>query len=142
MRQIIVFLIFSLFILGCNKSEKEVSGIYVKYPSVHIVDSLFIYSDSTQSTEVHNCKVYKYKQVLYDKKTMKLLFENKENWWMKDGKLELMNFYFDVDNNPNNYSYSKENIKGAVIFFSTELDGEDIIVDKDVYYRKVSDIAD
>jgi hypothetical protein len=91
---------------------------------------------------VQNRKIYKYKQVLYDKKTRKLLFENKEIWWMKDGRLELMNFYFDTDNNPNNYSYSKETIKDAVIFFSTEFIGKDIIVDKGVYYRRVGNISD
>lgn len=61
---------------------------------------------------------------------------------MKDGRLELMNFYFDADNNPNNYSYSKETIKDAVIFLSTELDGEDIIVDKGIYYKRVGNVPD
>jgi hypothetical protein len=137
MRQIIILLVLSSFIFSCNKSEKDIAGIYLKNPSVYIVDSLFIYSDSLQPTQVHNRKVYKYKQVFYEKKTSKLLFENNGIWWLGDGRLELMNFYFNTDNNPNNYSYSKETINNAVTFFSTELDGEDIIVDKGVYYRRV-----
>lgn len=127
-----------LFLLGCTMSEKEVAGVYLKSPSVNTIDSLFIYSDSLQPTQVHNRKVFKFKQVFYNKKTSELLFVNKGTWWLSDEKIELMNFYFDSDNNPQDYLYSKEAIKNAVILFSTSFEGENIIVEKGVYYKKVN----
>lgn len=109
----------------------------MKFPSVNTIDSLIIYADSLQPTKVYNRKVYKYTQCFYNKRTNELLFKNNETWWLNDGKLELMNFYFDADNNPDNYSHTKEAIKNAVTLFSTSFEGKDIIVEKGIYYRKV-----
>jgi hypothetical protein len=133
----IIPLVYTIFLLGCTKSEKEIAGVYLKEPSANTIDSLFIFSDSLQPTQVHNRKIYKYKQVFYKKRTRELLFVNKGTWWLSGGKIELMNLYFDADNNPDDYSHSKEAIKNAVTLFSTSIEGENIIVEKGVYYKKV-----
>jgi len=138
MKSLVIFITLSVILLSCGRAEKGIVGTYVKEPSVYTVDSLFIYADSLQPTKVHNRKVYKYKQVFYNKKTTKLLFENNGTWWLDDGKIELMHFYFDADNNPDNYSYAKEAIENAVTLFSTAKDGENIIVEKGVFYKKVN----
>lgn len=138
MKTIIPVVCVVLFLTGCTMSEKEIAGVYLKEPSVYTIDSLFIYADSLQPTQVNNRKVFKYKQVFYDKKTSELLFVNKGTWWLSGGRIELMNFYFDADNNPEDYSHSKEAITNALILFSTSLEGENIIVEKGVYYKKVN----
>lgn len=137
MKPLLIYILLPIILIGCGKSEKDIAGIYLKFPSVNTIDSLFIYSDSMQPTQVYNREVYKYKQKFYSKKTSELLFENNGTWWLHEGKLELMNFYFDTDNNPDDYSHSKEAIKNAVTLFSTEMDGENIIIEKGVYYKKV-----
>lgn len=137
MKSIVILIVLSTILLSCGESEKGIKGTYVKEPSINTIDSLFIYADSLQPTKVHNRKVYKYKQVFYNKKTSKLLFENNGTWWLDNGKIELMHFYFDADNNPDDYSYAKEAIENAVTLFSTARDGENIIVEKGVFYKKV-----
>lgn len=129
-----------MFLFGCRMSEKDVAGLYIKEPSVNTIDTLFIYADSLQPTRVYNRKVYKYKQRFYNKKTGVLLFENLSTWWINDnGRLELDNLYLDTDNNPDDYSHSKEAIKNAVISSSLPMSGNKIMVDEDqqVYYKKV-----
>ena len=137
MRTAIIFIAFSVVSLGCRKSEESISGIYLKSPSINTIDSLFIYADSLQPTLIYNRKVYSYKQKFYNKKTNELLFENNGTWWLDNNRIEFMHFYFDADNNPEDYSYSKEAIKNAVIFFSTEMNGEDIFLDKNFSYKKI-----
>ena len=130
MKKIVLIIFVVILLFGCGKSEKEIAGVYLKAPSVNTIDSLFIYSDSLQPTQVHNRKVFKYKQVFYNKRTSELLFVNEGTWWLSGGKIELMNFYFDADNNPDDYSHSEEAIKNAVTLFSTSLEGENIILEK------------
>lgn len=137
MKSIVIFIVLSATLLSCGRTEKSIEGTYVKEPSVNTIDSLFIYADSLQPTKIHNRKVYTFQQLFYNKKTSELLFENKGTWWLDDEKVEFMHFYFDADNNPDNYSYAKEAIENAVTLFSTEMDGENIIVEKGIFYKKV-----
>lgn len=137
MKTIISIIVIVFFFVGCQKSEKEIAGIYLKSPSVNIIDSLFIYTDRLQYTQVPARKVYQYKQVFYDKKTGKLLFVNRGNWWLDNGGIVFMDFFFDVDNDPSDYSYSNEAIKNTLIMFSSSFDGKNIIVDKGVFYKKI-----
>jgi hypothetical protein len=139
MKALLSYIVVLLSLISCNPSESEVAGTYVKKPSVHTIDSLFIYADSLQPTKVHNRKVFKYRQVLYNKQTSELLFENNGTWWLDNGQLELMHFYFDADNNPNDHSHTLEALENAVILFSTELDGENIIVEKGVFYERAKE---
>ncbi|PGH39953.1 MAG: hypothetical protein CRN43_05975 [Candidatus Nephrothrix sp. EaCA] len=80
MNKIIPVVFIVVFLLGCGKSETEIAGVYLKTPSVNTIDSLFIYADSIQPSDVYNRKMYKYKQRFYNKKTGKLLFENLNTW--------------------------------------------------------------
>jgi hypothetical protein len=140
MKNYFVFMAIAAMFFCCGKSEKDIAGVYLKSPSVNTIDSLFISVDSLQSASVHNRKVYKYKQRFYNKKTNDLLFENESTWWINDnGNLELDNLYLDTDNNPDDYSHSKESIKNAVISSSLRLEGKKIIVDEGlkVYYLKI-----
>jgi len=137
MKTIISIIVIVFFFVGCQKSEKEIAGIYLKSPSVNVIDSLFIYTDRLQYTQVRERKVYQYKQVFYDKKTGKLLFVNRGNWWLDNGGIVFMDFFFDVDNDPSDYSYSNEAIKNTLIMFSSSFDGKNIIVDKGVFYKKI-----
>lgn len=123
---------------SCEKFENNIEGTYIKVPSINTIDSLFIYSDSLQPTQIHERKVFKYKQVLYSKKTNKLLLINNGTWWLDGEKIELMNFYFDADNNSNEHSFYKGAIENSVILFSTEMDGENIIVEKGVFNQKTN----
>jgi hypothetical protein len=136
MRKLASIVFISIFLLECNTSEKKVAGIYIKEPSVNIIDSLFIYADSLQPTQVYNRKEYKYKQIFYNKKTGQLLFVNIGTWWL-DKRIEFKGFYFDADSNPDDISYSKEAIQNALTSFSTSMDGENIMLDKGVHYKKV-----
>lgn len=122
---------------SCSKNEKDIEGVYVKIPSVYTIDSLFIYADSLQPTDVYNRNVYKYTQCFYNKNTNEVLFKNSNKWWLEDGGLKLMNFYFDADNNPDDYSHTKEAIENSEILFSTSFEGDDIIVERGVLYRKI-----
>lgn len=142
MKTVLSLLIIGFFFMGCQKSEKEIAGIYLKSPSVNVIDSLFIYTNRLQYTQVHARKVYQYTQVFYDKKTGKLLFVNKGNWWLDNGGIVFMDFFFDVDNDPSDYSYSSEAIKNTLIMFSSSFDGDDIIVDKGVLYKKIDHAFD
>lgn len=137
MKTIISIIILVFLFVGCQKSAKEITGIYVKSPTVNVIDSLFIYSDTLQFTQVYNRSVYKYKQVLYNKKTGELLFINNGTWWLNEGRIEFMDFFFDNDNNRSDHSYSKEAIRNAVTLFSSSFDGDDIIAEKGIYYVKV-----
>ena len=116
MKTLLSYIGVLLFLISCNPSESDVAGTYVKQASIHTIDSLFIYVNSLQSTKVHNRKVFKYKQVLYNKRTKELLFENSDE-----------------------RSYTKEALENAVTLFSTELDGENIIVEKGVFYKKIKE---
>ncbi|WP_339718054.1 hypothetical protein [Cyclobacterium amurskyense] len=139
MKTLLSYIGVLLFLISCNPSESDVAGTYVKQASIHTIDSLFIYVNSLQSTKVHNRKVFKYKQVLYNKRTKELLFENNGTWWLDNEQVELMHFYFDADNNSDERSYTKEALENAVTLFSTELDGENIIVEKGVFYKKIKE---
>src|SRR6218665_1011547 len=137
MNKIIPVVFILVFLLGCGKSETEIAGVYLKTPSVNTIDSLFIYADSIQPSDVYNRKMYKYKQRFYNKKTGKLLFENLNTWWLDDGMIVFTSLYFDTDNNPDNFSYSKEAIKNAVIMFSTSMEGDNILIDKGCFYKRL-----
>jgi len=137
MNKIIPVVFIVVFLLGCGKSETEIAGVYLKTPSVNTIDSLFIYADSIQPSDVYNRKMYKYKQRFYNKKTGKLLFENLNTWWLDDGMIVFTSLYFDTDNNPDNFSYSKEAIKNAVIMFSTSMEGDNILIDKGCFYKRL-----
>lgn len=136
MKLLIIFIALTLILSSCNKSEKDISGIYLKTPSEYTVDSLFIYSDTLQPTLVYNRKLYKYKQRFYNKKTGELLFENNQEWYLDNQRIIFEKIYFDADNNPDDYSHSKSAIENALISFSTVFDGEKIMVEKGVYYEK------
>lgn len=134
-----LFFLIPAFI-SCSKSEKEIAGVYVKSPSLHTTDTLFIYADSLQPTLVYNRKVYKYTQKFYNKTTGQMLFENRSTWSINDnGRIELDNLYLDDDNNPENYSHSPAAIKNSVISSSLPIKHGKLIVNEDmnVFYVKV-----
>lgn len=135
-----LFFLIPAFI-SCSKSEKEIAGVYVKSPSLHTTDTLFIYADSLQPTLVYNRKFYKYTQKFYNKATGQMLFENKSIWWLgDDGRIELNNLYVDEDNDPENHSYVPEAIKNVVMLASLPIKSGKLIVneDMDVFYMKVN----
>jgi hypothetical protein len=140
MKKCLVLIFLVCVLQCCKKGEKDVAGLYVKSPSVNTLDSLFLYTDKMQHTNIHKRSVYKYIQRFYNKKTRQLLFENISTWWINDnGRLELDNLYLDTDNNPDDYSHTPEAIKNAVISSSLILSGFKIIVDEDenVFYTKI-----
>ena len=140
MRFFYVLFIVSV-ISSCGNNAKEIAGIYVKNPSVNTVDSLFLYEKVLNLKTVNNSDVYCYVQKFYDKKTKRLLFENKSTWWLnKNGRVELDNLYLDADNNPDDYSHSKEAIENALISSSLPYINGKIVVDEDrkVYYLKIN----
>ncbi len=56
MKTVLTLLIIGFFFMGCQKSEKEIAGIYLKSPSVNVIDSLFIPTD---------CNIHKFMHVKY-----------------------------------------------------------------------------
>lgn len=137
-RTLLLLAFFYLF--SCRKSEKDIAGVYVKEPSMHTIDSLFLYADSLQSSNKSTVKMYKYEQRFYNKASGEMLFSNVQSWWLfNDGSIELVNLYLDLDNDPNSSSFSPEGVKNSLISSNLPIEGNNIIIDDDqkVFYRKV-----
>lgn len=141
MKRHLTLVYLSLILLSCSRNEKDMAGAYIKSPSINTIDSLYLYADTLQPTDVLNRKVYKYTQRFYNKKTNQLLFQNDATWWINDnGRLQLDNLYLDIaDQNTDDYSYSKERMRNALMYCSLPIEGDKIIVDTDrqVFYTKV-----
>ncbi|OQP44478.1 hypothetical protein A4H97_08870 [Niastella yeongjuensis] len=129
MRRAFISLLVSACFLSCQQNESELAGVYIKIPAVNTKDTLFLYGNK------------KYKQVLYDS-SGHYLMTNENKWFVgKHGRIELSDFYLNLDFDTKDYSFSKEAMKIAVISSSLPLEGNRIIIDedRDVYYKKLND---
>ena len=140
-------LIFKCLVIGvflccgllsnCTFSVENIKGTYVLSKSNYIIDTLILYKDTIYKDVLNSKEAFRFKQKFYNKNTGKLIFENSGKWWLNGKRIEFLDFYFNYDNDPLNYSYSQESIKSALTIFSTELDNKgNILLDKNVYYKK------
>lgn len=139
MKTFLKYIVVASLLYGCSPSESDLAGVYVKEPSIHTIDSLFIYADSLQPTKVHNRKVYKFKQRYYNKVTGELLFENINTWYLDGNDMNFMNLYLDIrgDEDPNDRSYSKERLKDVLMPCQLPVEGGKIVVNYDLGVRYV-----
>lgn len=136
---ILTFLVKSFF-CSCSISEYDVSGIYLKSPSLNTIDSLFLYTDSLYPSKVKDRSLYRYNQKFFNKQTGKLLFENSNKWWIgNNGKIEFIDLYLDTDSYHIDTVFSETRLKNATIPCSLPIKGNLLIVDidKNVHYQKV-----
>lgn len=139
MKKLLSFTIVVSFFSSCNLAESDVSGVYVKSPSIHTIDSLFIFNDSLISDNSYNRREYLYKQVFYNKLTGQLLFENVNTWWIeRDGDIAFNGFYWDNDQDHSSFVYSEDVMRDKVILFSTSMEGDRIMVDGETKYLPVA----
>jgi hypothetical protein len=139
MRGFFKTLIIAIALSSCNPSVEDLAGIYVKSPSENTVDSLFLYTDTILPYQIMGNAVFTYKQVLYDKTTLQPLLVNRGTWYTTGSRLNFNHFYFDLDEDPMDFSYSKESLENTVISFGTETAGKDIILDRFFRYERVGD---
>ena len=67
------------------------------------------------------------------------LMTNNDQWYIKNGRIELKDFFLNYDFDTKDYSYSAEALKTAVISSSLPVKGNKIIIDEDrkVLYEKI-----
>lgn len=128
-----IFLFLISFLVGCTRTESEVAGTYVKEPSIHTIDSLFLFSDTIEKRTLGPYKLYKFKQRYYNKETNVLLFENTGNWYLKNNVVNIQSLYLDMfgDENPLGRSYTKSYLKNSIMPCSLPIEGKTIKVNDD-----------
>jgi hypothetical protein len=145
MKNLPAFFTLSVLLSGCNITEQDLAGVYVKRPSEYTIDSLSLTLVEYKPTDKSLGK-FAYTQRFYDKRTGRLLFENKHGWEVdtigNEQRIELHNFYLDEDENPENHVFGKympeSNFISCTLPIKTS--GHKLIVNSDmnVYYKKVN----
>lgn len=130
-----VILIF-VFFIGCNKTQKDYSGIYIKTSNTNIFDTLKIFSDSIFTSKIHNQKLFKYEQSFYDKNN-KRIFVKKDFWYLDNNEIYFNNFYSDFNEIPINKYYSVENQNECISYYATILEDDKILIGRSDYYIKI-----
>lgn len=128
MKNPLVYLFLLLVLFGCDYSKEDLVGIYVKIPSVNTKDTLYLYGNGSYIQKVYF-------------KTGELFGVNKNEWTIKDGKVDFINLYLNYDFDLNNYAKPKDGKIDEKSLMSSLLPikSNRIIVDFDrqIYYQKI-----
>lgn len=135
-RYVCISLCFCFATCKTNVIDKYV-GTYEKKPSVYTLDSLYILKENAQISDVVGRHLHKYTQRIFNKKSNRLIFENHDVWWTQDGKIVLNNFYWESNEPEDTMLKSIEERKSNHYVFTSSLDGENLIVDKDCNFKKI-----
>lgn len=129
--------IIFLLILSCCQSQNEsFSGVYTLSNTKNTIDTLVLFYDSKNDSSKGITRKNNFRQIIYDKKTKKLLVNNSGKWYIKGKKIEFINFYINYDNDVKIYSYSQESINSNLGSFGTISIGNKILLDDEHMYIK------
>lgn len=129
MRKIALHIVLILFLFGCVKTQKDLSGTYIKAPSTNTIDTLFLYPDGS------------YKQVIYCK-SGEFFGINENKWSVEGGRIDFMDLYLNYDFDLLSEAKLKTGLfsKSSLMPSLLPVKGGKIIIDEDrkVYYKKIN----
>lgn len=137
-RTLIIIAYLSFLFPSCNTRENTFWGIYERSPSLFTVDTLYILNERVPDSKIVGRELYRYKQKIFNKENNEMLLENINVYWVKDGSIVFENFFWESNTSSDTIKVRYKSLKENCYQFSTRLEGKNLIVDKEISFKRTS----